>query len=46
VPRSGPTKENNDALEPPKVYIVSGGWDLKTKIPTKKFLGRFLGIDY
>jgi hypothetical protein len=46
VPRSAPAKENNDALEPPAVYIVSGGWDLKTEIPTKKFLGRFLGINY
>src|ERR1700688_2308537 len=46
VPRSGPAKENNDALEPPKVCIVSGGRDLKTEIPTKKFLGRSLGINY
>jgi hypothetical protein len=31
VQRPGPVKENNDALESPKGYIVSGRWELKRK---------------
>jgi hypothetical protein len=31
VQRPGPVKENTDALESPKGYIVSGCWELKRK---------------
>src|ERR1017187_5904202 len=39
----GPAKENNDALEPPKGYIVSGCWELKRKFRLTQLGGETMG---
>ena len=36
----GPAKENNDAQESPKWYIVSHCWEPKAEIPVKRARGR------